>query len=303
MDALDNEIDAFAEPGHDTLLHSLQQDILSLEDHAVTGLTIEQFSHSFSKRLLAEGDDSFSLHACHSPQRETEVLQDYLLGLMEADPELKPRDIIVMVADIDSYSPFIQSVFAGADRQRHIPFAISDRRASYAHPVIQAFLQLLSLPDSRFTPEDVLALLEVPALAARFAINEQGLTTLRHWVDESGVRWGLDDSCVSELSLPVTGQHTWQFGLQRMLLGYALDSDQGDWQGILPYDEAAGLMAELAGQLAELLSCLTEWRQRLKQSLTLTEWQPCCREMITTFLQEMQTVKPRWQLLMSSGDN
>ncbi len=283
MDALDNEIDAFADPGHDTLLHCLQQDILSLEDHAVTGLTAEQFSHSGSKRRLEPEDNSFTLHACHSPQRETEVLQDYLLGLMEADPQLKPRDIIVMVADIDSYSPFIQSVFAGADRQRYIPFAISDRRASQAHPVIQAFLQLLALPDSRFTPEDVLTLLEVPALAARFAINEQGLRTLRHWVDESGVRWGLDDSSAVDLSLPVTGQHTWQFGLQRMLLGYALDSGQGDWQGILPYDESAGLVAELAGQLAGLLECLAEWRQRLRQSLTLNDWQPLCRDMITTF--------------------
>jgi len=308
MDALDNEIDAFAEPGRDTLLHSLQQDILNLEDHAVTGLTLEQFNDSGRKRRLATDDESFSLHACHSPQRETEVLQDYLLALMEADPELKPRDIIVMVADIDSYSPFIQSVFGGADRQRHIPFAISDRRASHAHPVIQAFLQLLSLPDSRFTPEDVLALLEVPALAARFAINEQGLTTLRHWVDESGVRWGLDDHSVSELALPVTGQHTWQFGLQRMLLGYALDSDQGDWQGILPYDEAAGLMAELAGQLAELLSCLAEWCQRLRQNLTLTDWQPCCREMMTTFFAgdadseaALAIIDEQWRQLTEQG--
>ncbi|GAA0471751.1 MULTISPECIES: exodeoxyribonuclease V subunit gamma [Tatumella] len=308
MDALDNEIDAFAGPGEDSLLHCLQQDILTLEDHSVSGLTSEQYNHSGSKRRLSPEDDSFSLRACHSPQREVEVLQDYLLGLMEADPQLKPRDIIVMVADIDSYSPFIQSVFNGVNRQRHIPFAISDRRASQAHPVIQAFLQLLSLPDSRFTSEDVLALLEVPALAARFSINEQGLRTLRHWVDESGVRWGLDDSSVSDLSLPVTGQHTWQFGLQRMLLGYALESEQGDWQGILPYDESAGLMAELAGQLAELLSCLADWRQRLRQSLSLRDWQPCCREMIDTFFSgdtdsetALALIDEQWRQLTEQG--
>ncbi|XPE51175.1 hypothetical protein ACNKHX_17180 [Shigella flexneri] len=31
-------------------------------------------------------------------------------AMLEQDPTLTPRDIIVMVADIDSYSPFIQAV-------------------------------------------------------------------------------------------------------------------------------------------------------------------------------------------------
>ena len=34
--------------------------------------------------------------------------------MLEEDPTLTPRDIIVMVADIDSYSPFIQAVFGSA---------------------------------------------------------------------------------------------------------------------------------------------------------------------------------------------
>jgi len=308
MDALDNEIDAFVEPGHDNLLHSLQQDILTLEDHSVMGLSAEEYEDCSRRRLLDPQDESLVLRSCHSPQREVEVLQDYLLSLMEADPTLKPRDIIVMVSDIDSYSPFIQSVFSDVSRERYLPFAISDRKATRAHPVIQAFLQLLSLPDSRFTSEDILALLEVPALAQRFAIDEQGLRTLRHWVDESGIRWGLDDSSVSDLALPVTGQHTWQFGLKRMLLGYALESEQGDWQGILPYDESAGLLAELAGQLAELLYCLSLWRQRLRQAMTLAEWQPCCREMIDMFFSgdtdseaALAMIEEQWRQLLEQG--
>ncbi|MBN9931666.1 exodeoxyribonuclease V subunit gamma, partial [Pantoea agglomerans] len=38
---------------------------------------------------------------------------------------------------------------------------------------------LLALPDSRFVSEDVLALLDVPALASHFAIDESGLRLLR----------------------------------------------------------------------------------------------------------------------------
>lgn len=66
-----------------------------------------------------------------------------------------------MVADIDSYSPFIQAVFGSAPADRYLPYAISDRRARQSHPVLEAFISLLSLPDSRFVSEDVLALLDV----------------------------------------------------------------------------------------------------------------------------------------------
>ncbi|MBS2138576.1 exodeoxyribonuclease V subunit gamma, partial [Escherichia coli] len=38
--------------------------------------------------------------------------------MLEEDPTLTPRDIIVMVADIDSYSPFIQAVFGSAPADR-----------------------------------------------------------------------------------------------------------------------------------------------------------------------------------------
>ncbi|WP_130831489.1 exodeoxyribonuclease V subunit gamma [[Erwinia] mediterraneensis] len=283
MDVSDNDIDAFVEVEPDNLLHTMQYDLLNLQDNAVIGLSQADLENSRKKRRLDPADRSISLQVCHSAQREVEVLQDHLLAMMEADPALKPRDIIVMVADIDAYSPFIQAVFANAPRERYLPFAISDRRASQAHPAITAFLSLLALPESRFASEEVLALLEVPALAKRFSIDEEGLRLLRRWVMESGVRWGLDDASVEELALPVTGQHTWRFGLQRMLLGYALESHNGDWQGILPYDEASGLTGELAGHLAELLMQLDQWRQRLARSRTMEAWLPLCREMMSQF--------------------
>lgn len=44
-----------------------------------------------------------------------------------------------------------------------------------------------------------------------------------------------------------------RFGLTRMLLGYAMDSREGEWQSVLPYDESSGLIAELVGNLASLL--------------------------------------------------
>ncbi|MCS4268916.1 exodeoxyribonuclease V subunit gamma [Serratia sp. BIGb0163] len=302
------EVFAFVDIPADNLLHGIQHDMLELKNSAVIGTTPETLESSDTKRRLDPADRSISLHACHSPQREVEVLHDQLLSMLADDPELTPRDIIVMVADIDSYTPYIQAVFGNASPERYLPFAISDRKASQAHPALQAFISLLDLPQSRFTSEQVLALLEVPALAARFSIREEGLRLLRHWVGESGVRWGLDDDNVRELDLPATGQHTWQFGITRMLLGYAMDSNAGDWQGVLPYDESSGLVAELAGQLAELLAALSRWRQRLGQARSLPEWQPLCRQLLETFFEQdgetevvLALIEREWNRLFEFG--
>ena len=105
---------------------------------------------------------------CHSAQREVEVLQDHLLSIFEEDPSLTPRDVIVMVADIDSYAPYIQAVFGNTTSSNYIPFSISDRKALQAHPILQAFITLLDLPQSRFSTEQVLSLLEVKAFSQHF---------------------------------------------------------------------------------------------------------------------------------------
>lgn len=302
------EVHAFVDIEPDNLLHGIQHDMLELEDHAVIGTTPETLARSDQKRRLDLDDRSLSFHVCHSPQREVEVLQDHLLGLLAADPELTPRDIIVMVVDIDSYTPYIQAAFGNAPSERYLPFAISDRKASQAHPALHAFITLLDLPQSRFTAEQVLALLEVPALATKFGITEDGLRRLRQWVGESGIRWGLDDDNVRELSLPATGQHTWRFGLTRMLLGYAMDSTAGDWQGILPYDESSGLAAELAGQLADMLMHLSQWRQQLGQPRELSEWLPICRQLLDTFFDQdndteaaLVLIEQQWQKVIGYG--
>jgi exodeoxyribonuclease V gamma subunit len=105
----------------------------------------------------------------------------------------------------------------------------------------------------------------------------------------------MDDDNVRELDLPATGQHTWRFGLTRMLLGYAMDSSQGEWQSVLPYDESSGLIAELVGNLASLLMQLNLWRRKLAQERPLAEWLPLCRELLNDFSCLTATPKRRWR--------
>ncbi|WP_379907466.1 exodeoxyribonuclease V subunit gamma [Marinobacterium aestuariivivens] len=94
-----------------TLLGRIQRDILELEDRSREP---EAATGSGWKTALDPADPSLQLHSCHSPLRELEVLQDRLLDMLEADPGLAPRDIIVMMPDVAAYAPHIEAVFGSA---------------------------------------------------------------------------------------------------------------------------------------------------------------------------------------------
>lgn len=280
-----NDIPAFVELERDTLLHNIQADILYLQER-------QDDRHPLSsehKLVLTEKDDSLTLHACHSPMREVEVLHDRLLALFEQKPELNPRDIIIMVPDINAYSPAIQAVFGNAAGQRFIPYSISDRSASQESPLLNAFMRILSLPRSRCHASELLELLETPEVLARFELSVAEFELAKRWVEETGVRWGLDQTTGHEFQLPETKQNTWLFGIQRMLLGYAMhgsiDVYSSQNNDIAPYNEVQGMEAELAGKLSQFVESIIIYRTRLNQLLSASEWRDLLLELIESFFE------------------
>src|SRR5690606_3434221 len=126
------------------------------------------------------------------------------LARFGADPTLHSRDVIVMVPDIDTYTPHIQAVFGQLSRDdaRFVPFTLADQGRRGREPLLIAVEHLLTLPDSRFAVSEILDLLDVPALRERFAIAERDLPLLHRWIEGAGVRWGLDAAQRESLGLP-----------------------------------------------------------------------------------------------------
>ncbi|QKO14004.1 RecBCD enzyme subunit RecC [Dickeya solani] len=176
--------DLFFSNGDDCLLHQLQDDILDLRPLAE--------SRARWPVIVPHQDRSIRFHVAHSAQREVEVLHDQLLAAFAADPTLRPRDVIVMVPDINGYAPHIQAVFGLIDRQdpRYIPFSVADRGPRQNNLLLAALERLLNLPQSRVAVSDVLDLLEVPSVRQRFAITEEQLPLLQRWIRAANVRWG-----------------------------------------------------------------------------------------------------------------
>ena len=260
-----NDGDSETEP---SLLRQLQDDILDLRPLRETR---ETWPAVDSAR-----DRSLRFQIAHSALREVEILHDQLLVAFSEDPTLTPRDILVMVPDVDQYAAAVQAVFGrlDADDPRHIPFTLSDQASRHRLPLLIALEQLLRLPELRLSVSDLLDLLDVPAVRARFGIDEGGLPTLRRWIEGAGIRWGLDARQRQSLDLPEgLTANTWTFGLRRLLLGYAVgDAAEGPWQGIEPFDDIGGLEAALAGPLVALIDTLEAQWQTLAEPADVTTW-------------------------------
>jgi exodeoxyribonuclease V gamma subunit len=262
----DGRIDLFSDSQPQSMLNQLQDDILELRP---LNETREQWP-----AIDLNQDESIRFHVAHSAQREVEILHDQLLARFSADPELKPRDVIVMVPDIDSYAPHIRAVFGQLDRfdPRFIPFTLADQGQRGRDPLLIAVEHLLKLPDSRFPVSEILDLLDVPALRARFGVEERDLPTLHRWIEGAGIRWGMNAEQRAGLGLPeALEQNSWRFGLRRMLLGYAVGTASA-CDGIEPYDEIGGLDAALIGPLVALLDALEVAHQELTQPAPPKQW-------------------------------
>ncbi|GHC17177.1 RecBCD enzyme subunit RecC [Kushneria pakistanensis] len=283
--AFDMEHDIFRDPQQaeaQSLLHQLQQEVLDLVHPA------RRAEEEGGKRLIDDHDRSLAFTRAHSPLREVEILHDQMLDAFTRHPGLRPRDMVVLVPDIERYAPLIDAVFGQIPRDdaRYIPYTVSDRIASGASPLMSAALSLLELPERRLGVSEVLDWLEVPAFRRRFDIEEDELEKLSQWLAGSGVRWGLDGEHRDTLDLPGLSENTWQFGLDRMLLGFAIG--EGSFDGIQAYDEIGGLEADLAGRLAELMTRLRHWCQHLTTPVSIDDWVARLEEMLGALFEPVE---------------
>ena len=254
----------YVEPAGDTLLATLQRDVLDLRERGDGGAPCATVTAS---------DESLQVHVCHGPLREVEVLHDRLLDAFERDRGLRPGDVLVLVPQLDVYAPAIEAVFATAPERLRIPYSIADHGMTRESAVLRAFSALLDFPHTRFEAEAVLALLEHPPIARRFDIDADELAQAREWLRETGVRWGYDESARSALELPPTREHSWRAGLDRLLLGYALPGEGMHFYGdTLPYDDVEGSAAALVGRLQSLVDALKQLDEESRRARSMNDW-------------------------------
>lgn len=248
-------------------------------------------------------DGSVSFHACHSVTREVQVLQQQLLALFAAQPELKPEDIIVMVPEIADYTDAIKSVFSMGTRieadaaPRKIPYCIADQRSTGDENCGRFFAALLSVIKGRQLFSEVVALLDFDPICSRLGLERDVMKELSSLLQDVGIRWGIDAGARQRLELPAYAEYSWEHGLSRIYDGLLY----GEWA---PSDAApyitSGQMLEAVGNLTHLLSPIFSFAERSQQELSFGDWTDGLLTLLNQVLGDINFQATEWMRQLST---
>lgn len=257
-----------------SLLARVQNAILEMEDPEPGSVA------------LAPDDRSIEVHVCHSLTRELEVLQDQLLSLFAGSNPPKTDEILVVTPDLDAAAPLIDAVFGTATGGRHIPYAISGQPRRRINVVARAFGALLALAASRHPASEVIDLLQQQPVAQRFGLEPGDLETAHEWLQQSGIRWGLDAEERRALKLPASDRHTFSDGLHRLYLSYALGDSDACIDGRIGASNPEGQSAIALGGLWRFTEALRRLRQDSQRPKDAAQWRAALAAALDQFVAE-----------------
>ena len=234
-------------------LSCLQTDILKLQ----------------AKQYTVDRNDNSIRYACnYSHLREVEALQDYLFNLLNESPDIAPRDVIVMMPDVQDFASLIDAVFSRPAYDQHgqaqyLSYGISDQLIALDQPMIDVLSGVLQLSKNRISATEVLDWLDIEAIRERFSIEEHELPQIHEWVEGLSIRWGLSETHRGQhLGIKGSGEgNTWSSGFRRLLAGYVygvsdvVDSPGG---GTFAQTQFGQDSQELAGKLMRFLDVIDQ---------------------------------------------
>lgn len=283
------EIEAFSEPITKGLLGYIQRAVFNLAPVAVNE----------EKYLLGSDDQSIVFHSHYSERREVEGLYDQLLHAFNQNPELLPKDIIVMVSDIDRYRPMIEAVFGSPlSQEAKIPFTISDFTLGKHEPILEAFLMLLSISESQFAVSEILLLLDIPEIGEKFNLSLDDRGLIKQWIEHTNIRFGINNEHLTELNIRDDFTNTWLWGLKRLLLGYGFnDAVTVDGVNVFPYIQGGDAIT--LGHFVDFVDVLIDLREKLSHTYPLAEWRTILADIWRTFYSDNEETQYRLQHLQS----
>ena len=230
------------------------------------------------------------------------MLRELLVGLLADDPTLEPRDIVVMCPDIETFAPLIAATFGldSADAEAEHPghrlrVRLADRSLRQLNPLLATVARLVGLAESRMEASALLDLCATAPVSRKFGFRTEDLERLHELVVASGVRWGLDGPHRARYGMDAFAQNTWTAGLDRLLLGVAMDETDQHFIGTtLPMDDVDSSDVDLIGRLAECVSRIRAITDACGVRQSLGSWV----ELFKQALQLLTAVPPAdsWQL-------
>ena len=214
-----------------------------------------------------DDDTSLEFHACPGRLRQLQIVRDRLLQLLAADPELEPRDILLMTPQVEAFAPLVGAVFGDSGATGvHLPWRLTDRSQQSEAGISQGLLELLQLGGERLTASALERLLSCGPLLSAQGLEASDAAAITRVLQQAGFRWGRDGR---ERGGDPTRSLQW--AIDRLVLGLVLP----ELPGLAPGDCAPLAMEgslEQQQSWISLLRALLRWLQWLNTARTPQGW-------------------------------
>jgi exodeoxyribonuclease V gamma subunit len=262
---------ADAVPVTDTLLHKIQNDIYR-------NATLTERNNIGAKDIE---DGSLTINSCYTVAREVEVLYNYLVHLVSKKEDMfSPRDIVVMVTNIDTYAPYIKAVFNNAPYK--FRYSIADESFINAESMVSALGSILKMNRQSFKAEQVLQLLDSKSIRERFGITNVEL--IRRVVDEANIRFGIDGRTEDD-----TRYVSWTYGVKRIMYGICMSGSQEYNDGedaLYPVDMVEGSDAYELVRFCHFIDVLIDSIAERRADRSIADWTKYVESVLHNFVCE-----------------
>ena len=207
---------------------------------------------------VAVQDASIQIVAAPGIRREVEMVHNAILGAVLKPKDAPPwgickfADIAVLVPDMATYRPVIESVFDGRGQ---IPYGLIDTTASEDSTYLQGFLALMTLAREGLSREGLFTVLDNPCVQRALSFGPDDVADWRRYAKEIGAFDGFDGEKDKDF-----GNLSWNRALARLRLGRVAKGghDLAVWDG--GNDDSALKFSEIAEMLQRELHDLA-WKR------------------------------------------
>jgi exonuclease V gamma subunit len=280
----------------ETLLASLQHAIRNFEEDSAYDLSEENFA-----------SPSISINRCHSALREVEALKDEILeaikGSMDSEdkPRIKPRDILILTPDPETYAPLIKGVFKERKPSLYATTVAVEGTGKSALTALSE--RILNLPAGRLTSVELLEFLELKVVRDVAGWDAEDLDDIRDWITNAPFYWGADADHREKL----TGHGFAEWSLNdftgRIALGTAVP-DSVELAGnpnSLPLTELEGKQdLQRAAEFIGHANRIREWFNFAQENHSGVEWAEKLADVIKSFMPESRAYQEERAKMESS---
>ena len=170
-------------------------------------------------------DSSLRIVSVPGKKREIEVLKNNIINLMQSEG-YKYHDIGVAAPDINSYVPYIETIFRSDDNSLDIPYNLMDVSFIDNSDYLNGFFALLDLTGSRFTRKQLFSLFRNRCFMNRFHLSDSDVDKWLEICEKLFIKWGYDSSHRQDVLSRKSDFATWRKALERICCGFIFSDDE-----------------------------------------------------------------------------